>query len=145
MNRRYQELQDTYLAELRSILPPILSWWKEHAVRPPAEMGTGGNRNDFERRWPLGPVAHPRVLAVLRTYYLAVLALNREFETLRPPQDTTPRESDWGIDDEEADVPFVLPIDLLVNDLESIAPDLYEIMSNLVFVPVGLAPDGEYC
>ncbi|WP_208603647.1 hypothetical protein [Mesorhizobium loti] len=82
---------------------------------------------------------------MLRTYYLAVHALNREFETLRPPLDTTPRESDWGTDDEEADVPFVLPIDLLVNDLESIAPDLYEIMSNLVFVPVGLAPDGEYC
>jgi hypothetical protein len=144
MHQRYKDIQDAYIAELRAILPPVLDWWSKHAVRPPAQMGQGGNRNDFERRWPFGPVAHPRVLDVLRTYYLAVHALNREFETLRPPEDEGPRESDWGADDEELDVPFVLPIDLLVNDLEAIAPDLHEIMSNLVFVPVGLAPNGEY-
>lgn len=145
MDERYEKLQAEYVADLRKIMPPVLEWWKRNAGRTPDKMGNSKSLNDFEARWPMGPVAHPRVLHVVRTYYLKINRLNRENELNRQPDDKPPVESDWGADDDaDDDVSFALPIDLLVNDLEEIDPDLFKILSFLVFVPVGLAPDGEY-
>ncbi|WP_095080759.1 hypothetical protein [Mesorhizobium sophorae] len=144
MNARYDDLQAEYVADLRKVLPPVMAWWKEHAGRGPEKMQDAKSLNSFEQRWPMGPVAHPRVLEVVRIYYLRILELNRENETNKQP-DAAPEEGDWGSDDDSDDVDFALPVDLLVNDLKTAAPDLFEIMTFLVFVPVGLSPGGEYC
>ncbi|MCO5066550.1 MAG: hypothetical protein M9924_19390 [Rhizobiaceae bacterium] len=142
MDQRYEDIQARYLAEMRQILPEITAWWKANAIRDPSDITTKP-ANDFERRWPAGPTAHPRVLHIFRKYFLEIDALNVENET-REPSSATASEEDWGTDeDEEAD--FQLPIDLLVDDLPDVAPDVYGLVKAMVFVPIGLSPDEEYC
>ena len=144
MTRTYEDIQSEYLVEVHKIIPSVLEWWRARAVRPPS-LDEGKPQNDFEARWPLGPAAHPRILHVVRIYFLQTYELNRENERRRTPRDDAPNESDWGTDDKGDDVKFYLPIDLLVNDIEEVDPDVYEVVSGLVFVPVGLSPAGEYC
>jgi hypothetical protein len=97
---------------------------------------------DFHRRWPAGPVAHPRIIAVFRQYFFEVEELNERTaaaEDARPGEDV----EIWGKDVDSAVRSQVRPIDLLVNDLANVAPDLFEIMQGLVFVPIGMDPDGQ--
>ncbi len=130
---------------MRKIIPSVLMWWKERSAGPHEDLNTLAPRNDFERRWPLGPVAHPQILNIVRIYFLETYKLNLENEARARPLDRPQLESDWGEDDQERDVKFMLPIDLLVYDLEMIAPDVFNVVSNLVFVPVGQSPDEEFC
>lgn len=143
MDPRYEDIQSRYLAEMRQILPEIMAWWKANGVRDATDITTPPS-NDFEKRWPAGPTAHPRVLHIFREYFLEIDELNVENEDREPPKDTAAKESEWGTDeDEEAD--FQLPIDLLVDDLSDTAPDVYGLVKAMVFVPIGLSPDEEYC
>ncbi len=137
MDPRYAETRDRYVAELRGLMPDILDWWANGASDNPDAP------NDFEKRWPAGPVAHPRILEVVRRYFLLVDALNTEnrVDSAEPlPSDP---ESEWGVEPPPKPRDFVRPIDIVVNDLERVAPDIYGVMAALVFVPVGEDPDGE--
>ncbi|BAV51227.1 hypothetical protein MesoLj113a_62540 [Mesorhizobium sp. 113-1-2] len=145
MDKRYKEIQARYLAEMRTILPAVMAWWKAHAVRDPSELVGSVPQNDFEARWPAGPTAHPRVLHVFRKYFLEIDTLNLDNESREPPSGGETKESDWGTDGETEEVDFQLPIDLLVDDLPNVAPDVYELVRGLVFVPIGQSPDEEFC
>lgn len=143
MDPRYSEIVDRYLAEMRAIRPSILAWWNVRAVRSVEELETSQAQNDFERRWPAGPTAHPRVLEVFRRHFLEIDSLNLEIESQDKDQRTIV-EDDWFSYADEDEV-FQLPIDLLVDDLRSTAPDVYQLVKGMVFVPIGLSPDEEYC
>lgn len=143
MDSRFTEILDRYLAEMRAIRPAVLAWWNTHAERAVEELEMSTARNDFERRWPAGPTAHPRVLEVFRRYFLEIDNLNLEIETENKEKLST-SEHDWGSEADEED-PFQLPIDLLVDDLRTTAPDVYQLVKGMVFVPIGLSPDEEYC
>jgi hypothetical protein len=145
MDKRYKGLQERYLAEMRTILPTVMAWWKANAVRDPAELKTSTPQNEFEARWPAGPTAHPRVLHVFRKYFLEIDALNLDNESRRTSDRVAAKDSDWGKDEDPEEVDFQLPIDLLVDDLPTVAPDVYELVKGLVFVPIGLNPDEEFC
>jgi hypothetical protein len=143
MDSRYSSIVDRYLAEMRAIRPSIIAWWDAHAVRPVEELEFSSAQNDFERRWPAGPTAHPRVIEIFRRYFLEIDHLNLEIEA-QDDEGRTAVESDWGLGADEDD-PFQLPIDLLVDDLQSTAPDVYQLVKGMVFVPIGLSPDEEFC
>ena len=145
MESRYQEIQSRYLADMRAIMPVIMAWWRKRAVRDPAELEGSLPQNDFETRWPAGPTAHPRVLLVFRTYFLEVEALNLENEMKGHEGNGPAHESDWGRDADEQESDLELPIDILVDDLPDLAPDVYQLVRGMVFVPIGLSPDEEYC
>jgi hypothetical protein len=141
----YDLIQSEFIRQMREIMPDILNWWRTNAEDRLSSFELREPRNAFEARWPFGPVSHPRVIHLVRKYFIETNLLNRRNEILRPPDRHEVRESDWGSDDEDQDVEFQLPIDLLVHDLEEVAPDVFSIVSNLVFIPVGLSPDEEYC
>jgi hypothetical protein len=137
MDPRYGELQERYIGEMRRILPDLFAWWDGRS------SGRFDEPNDFDRRWPAGLVAHPRVLDVFRRYFLLVERINIENE--RPPED--PRsaldEASWGQDPPADRRNYTRPIDLLVNDLEDEAEDVWEVVQGIVFIPVGVDPEGE--
>ncbi|MBZ9683630.1 MULTISPECIES: hypothetical protein [unclassified Mesorhizobium] len=144
MDKRYKDIQAHYLAEMRTILPGVMTWWKAQAVRDASKLVGSAPQNEFESRWPAGPTAHPRVLHVFRKYFLEIDNLNLHNESREAPGSDDIEETDWGADD-EPEVDFQLAIDLLVDDLPSVAPDVYELVKGLVFVPIGQSPDEETC
>lgn len=145
MDVSYESIQANFIKEMRQVIPSVLAWWSERSDRSHLDLTWDSPRNDFERRWPLGPVSHPRILHLVRLHFLQTYRLNVENESRRKPNERPIREDDWGEDDGELDVAFRLPVDLLVHDIEEVAPDVHEIVSNLVFVPVGQSPEEEFC
>lgn len=143
MDDRYVDIQTRYLAEMRGVLEVVLAWWTARSVTPVEGLPPAG-LNDFDRRWPAGPVAHPHVLEVFRRHFLEADDLNLENEARRRG-DGRPLRTLWGEPEDPGALAFVRPIDLLVNDLEHKAPDVYAVMQGLVFVPIGLNPEEEFC
>jgi hypothetical protein len=142
MNASYERLRDEYVEALRSVAPGVLLWWSDNCPYPATDPVPKEAMTDFHQRWPAGPAGHPRIIAVFRKYFFAVNALNERTSA----QEDAPSQSDtavWGRDVEPAARSQVRPIDLLVNDLATVAPDLFAIMQGFVFVPIGMDPDGE--
>jgi len=138
MDQRYKDIQASYIAAMNATMPTVLSWWDRHANdKDPVDAEA------FKARWPAGPVAHPYVLRVFREYFLQVDDLNLQMETERTPDDRPPAEEDWGEDINDP-IEFVRPSDLLINDIEFIDPKLFEVLQNLVFVPVGANAGEEF-
>lgn len=137
MDDRYALIQQSFLSEMGDVMPDVLAWWDARAGGDPDRP------NGFERRWPAGPVAHPRVLDVVRRHWLRVDDLNLENERPPPPRPDSADEANWGASPPPGTRAYIHPADLLIQDLERIEPDLFEIMAGLVFVPVGADPDGE--
>jgi hypothetical protein len=142
MHRLYQQLQREYVEALRAVAPEVVAWWDAHCPVRWTEPIPPDAMTDFHRRWLVGPAAHPRIIAVFRKYFLAADELNDRLAD-EESDDGDKDAAVWGKDVEEESVSFVLPIDLLVNDLAVIAPDLHEIMQGMVFIPVGSDPEGE--
>jgi hypothetical protein len=132
----YKEIQKNYVAELRALQPELIEWWKRVAGiekindLPNAEAAV---------RWPTAFSGHPRAIAVFRKYFMQVDDLNYENEEnfAEPPPSDDP-ESLWGTEVTSPKLPFVRPVDLLINDIKDVAPDIYKMVAGIVFVPVGL-------
>ncbi len=140
----YKDIQFRYLEEMRMIFPDILRWWYDNAQSAPSDIRSPETSNDFEKHWPAGPAGHPRILAIFRKYFLETIDLNDEN---RVDADTPPPNSDdlWGVDAFEEGRLFVLPVDLLVNDIQFVDPELFDVLQGIVFIPVGCDPNGEFC
>lgn len=121
MNEAHRQLRNEYIDALRAVAPAIVRWWTDHCPYSWTDPVPAAQMTDFHRRWPAGPAAHPRIVALFRQYYFAVCELN------------------------ERTAVFERPMDLLVNDLEAVAPDLFEIMQGFHFVPIGMTLDGQEC
>jgi len=142
MTDAYQKLRDEYINALRSVMPSIVKWWNDNCPYPATDPVPKEAMTDFHRRWPAGPAAHPRLIAIFRKYFFAVEELNEQ--TAAHQRNLSDEETEvWGKDVEPASRAVVRPIDLLVNDLANAAPDLFAVMQGLVFVPIGTNPDGE--
>jgi hypothetical protein len=144
MHERLKAAQDSYVAELRSVVPAVSGWWAEQG-RLDARKSVGATELGFDFRWPAGAAGHPRILAIFRKHFFEVERINYELEMSTGPGPMPKSEDLWGKDIEEPTSEMVLPIDLLVEDLSIVAPDLYEIMGGLVFIPIGVDPKGDTC
>jgi hypothetical protein len=140
MHRLHKKLQREYIAELRPVALEVVAWWDAHCSTRWTEPTPPDAMSDFQRRWIAGPAAHPRIIAVFRKYFLAIDALNIELDDGDPNDDDGPA---WGKDSDETETRYALPIDLLVNGLKAVAPDLHEIMQGMLFVPIGADPEGD--
>jgi hypothetical protein len=139
MHSAFKQLRDDYVAALRPVVAETQRWWESHCDYPHTEQRPFAEKSSFHRRWVAGPAAHPRVLGLLREYWFKVMDLNERFEQQR---------RDEGRDSLGALLPMhrERPIDLLVNDLSTAAPDLFEVMQGVIYVPIGIHPeDGLEC
>jgi hypothetical protein len=137
----HQQLFNRYVEELATARSAANAWWSGTLRR---ETRAGASDDEaLERvraRWPAGPTSHPRVIAVVRKYFLLCEELNR---TLPEPgsgdgarldadepdwradepgdeaPDATPQEEDWGPD--ERMEPPVLLFEMLSGRRESLA------------------------
>lgn len=144
MDEEYKAIQLRYLYEIRTLLPEILAWWAASSTTAAEDLPPKG-ANDFERRWPAGPVAHPRILEVFRRHFLEIDDLNMRNRIERPLHEDASQSQMWGEDSDAEGIPFHKPIDVLINSIELFAPDVYVIVRGMVFVPIGVDPDGDFC
>lgn len=137
------ELQKKYIQDLRALMPELEEWWK--TLTGVSKM-TDDAPSDVMARWPTGISGHPRVLDVFQTYffeldYLNVAALNAANQA----QNDAPFPSDpWGRDTLPESTGVQRPVDVLINDLETEAPDLAKLVMGIIMVPVGIDPEEEY-
>jgi hypothetical protein len=136
MDSRLDEIQQAYIADLRAVMPDLESWWARNVEVDVRKGHPSGIRIGFDLRWPADLAGHPRVLAIFRKYFLEVEKLNAESYDKVISDDDSESESLWGDGSEPEAIAQVLPSDLLIHDLEDDAPDLFEVMSGLVFVPI---------
>ena|SRR6187402_800544 len=134
MNEQYKQLRTDYINGLRTIIPAIIHWWSDNCPYHWRDEVSNDDMTDFHRRWPVGPAAHPRIIDLFREYYFKVWELNNKLAAEEKAMIVKP-----------VTISFQRPLDLLINDLSTVAPDLFEIMEGFVFVPVGMTPYGEEC
>lgn len=126
MRRPHQELLEEYAESLRAAKEAAEEWWeallssetrktrdREQAVR------------NVKQRWPYGPAAHPRVLAVIRKYYFACEALNDRLAKTKDPSE---------------EYPHVFVTDML---MEEGTQDLGDFVDTLPGLPIGVDSDGD--
>jgi hypothetical protein len=137
MDKRLEDLQASYIEELRAIAPEVETWWQSGIARNVMKGHPKGKRLDFDARWPAGKASHPRILAAFRKYFLQAEAINAILYDESQDNGGPTHESSWGVETPPPTREQVLPIELLVEDIEDEAPDLFEFVEGLVFVPIG--------
>jgi hypothetical protein len=138
MNDLYKQLRSDYIDELRAITPEILRWWSDNCPYHWGDEVPNEEMTDFFRRWPFGPAAHPRIIHLYRKFHFAVLDLNDQLAA-----DEKKQAEYTGIRPEI--ISRQRPQDLLVSDLSTVAPDLFDIMQLFLFLPIGMTLSGEEC
>jgi hypothetical protein len=150
---RYKILFDDYVRELRAAHEFVTRWWSNLLAEAARSTATPElAEQEVRLRWPLGPTTHPRVIAVVRKYYIACERLNMTLETEKQGSvaDTTAAaENDWGSEseeeaamgeehddywDEECEID---PPAFLYDVLYGREDELAEFMAYLVFSPIG--------
>jgi hypothetical protein len=124
MGPDHKRLFDQFVQELTAVKTVAATAFENDVQR---EVSTGRPRADAEqtvrrRRGP--PAAHPRVLAVVRKYYFVCHDLNEQKEAA-------------GVDE------FVTPIDFVNEHLMGKYEDLWEFLSELVYLPIGVNQAGK--
>lgn len=145
----YEKLFTEYIAELRTAKAAAENWWEQVVAAESERTGTRDSGEHAVRlRWPLGPTSYPRVIAVFRKYYLAVDSVNQDLEEELDNElklEGSPLDDSlWGKrDEEEEDFDRLeYPRTVLFERLEEVDTVLARFMDSLVFIPVGLDPDG---
>ncbi|NJM82356.1 MAG: hypothetical protein HC844_07555 [Tabrizicola sp.] len=129
------DIQASYIAELRSVAPELRAWFSARI----AEDG----EDAVLLRWVTGLAGHPRVVEIFRRHYMRIEELNARLEREFLERDQEPGEGSWG-EDETGKAPlFERHIDWLANDIKSVAPDVYDLVQGMNFVPVGTTGSGE--
>lgn len=136
MSNTFQELQKCYIDELRELKPMLFEWWIEltgiEAINdPPPQV--------FNENWPFKLSGHPRLLEIFRRYYMKIEDLNdRGYNDATERSENRDQPFDWMEQVEPPSLGTANPIDLLVWDLQDVAPDIFKLAAGVVYVPVGL-------
>ena len=122
----HEKLLAEYADSLRGAKEAVDEWWEALLA---SETSKTKDREEavrnIQERWPYGPAAHPRVLAVIREYYFACEALNdRLAETNNPAEE----------------YPQVFVTDMLMEDGTD---DLGAFVYSLPGLPIGIDSDGD--
>lgn len=145
----YKELFEAYVDEMRAAQGVAQAWWEELLLREKQSgRDAAAAQEAVEKRWPLGSVSHPVVIATFRSFALQCQALNDRAEQKADEDESEELdEADWGGEDEDdEDAPEdlasleapVQPHELLIEMLSGRADDLAEFLADFVFSPLGL-------
>lgn len=126
MRRPHQKLLEEYAESLRAAKKAAEKWWEALlAAETRKTQDPEQAVHNVEQRWPYGPAAHPRVLAVIRKYYFACEALNDRLAKTNDPSE---------------EYPHVFVTDML---MEEGTDDLGDFVNALPGLPIGVDSDGD--
>lgn len=133
--RSFDEIQAAYVEEMRALQPELLKWWCALAdISDPNQPAP----RDVSLRWPTGISGHPRAIEVFRRYFLEIEAANDvAFNAVAGAPTGVPQVA-WGTEGAHPRAQMRRAADILIADIEFIAPDLAKFAEGIVFVPVGL-------
>lgn len=153
MGPLYRDLRIQYIAELRAAKNDVNKWWGDLVAAAMDECGTEeAAESELRWRWPVGPAAHPRFLAVIRKYYLACHKLNQDvrLNMSSDPENIEEHvleEVETGSEEGEIDEQD-MPINPAVFVGESLftqeTNDLATIVGELTYWPIGIEKNGTY-
>ena len=126
MPDEYDDLFAAFVTALRGAKREAEQWWSGAVEKETLEQGPESSIDGLQRRWPLGPAAHPRVIAVYREFYLRCEALTEE------------REDNAGPDTRLVEAGTLVTEWLLDPD----TADLAEMIAQLPYAPIGLDEEG---
>ena len=122
----HQELLEEYVDSLRAAKDAAEEWWE--ALLASETRKTRDREQavlNVKQRWPYGPVAHPRVLAVIRKYYFACQALNDRLAKTKDAAEESPN---------------VFVTEMLMEDETDDLGDFVDVLPGL---PIGVDSDGD--
>jgi hypothetical protein len=138
----YGDIMDRYLVDLAAARDEVVVWWERLLEAASPEGDVDAAQKAVRARWPLGPVSHPRIIAVFRQYYLETEAYNENKRAggsgANVPSDPN---AGWG-EDPPDDEGIVEPRGLLLDSLEAYDPELSTFMQRYLFPPIGTDTDG---
>lgn len=148
---RHRELHQEYVGELRQAVSEVREWWDALVARTVEITGSRiAAATELERRWPVGPSAHPRILGVIAKYYVACemlnLRLRKEMRT-HPEAMTAYRYAETdGSDDVEEEPDAPVPPGVFVGEMLASAAtrDLQKVVFYLKYWPVGVDETGQF-
>lgn len=122
MATKHEKLFATYVDEFKEVKEATDAWWAGLIAAEQEKTGDSEQALiNVKKRWPIGPVAHPWVIAVIRKYFFACQELNESgAEEVYPHQFV----SDWLLEEE--------------------TEDLADFVSRLTYWPLGLDEDGDF-
>jgi hypothetical protein len=148
MGPSYEKLLSQYIEELRATKAPVNAWWSRLVA---AQLAKTPNKveaaAELTRRWPGGPATHPRVVAVVRKYFLACDRLNQQVnlrvaESQRGATAHTTNGTREESTEEEEDRPISPAV--FVGEMLASAKtdDLLKIVAKFSYWPIGTAANG---
>jgi hypothetical protein len=149
MGPRYEALRSQYIHELRVAKSDVNDWWAALVER--TLQLTNHNKieaaRELRRRWPVGPAAHPRILAIVRKYFLACDQLNQVIDKEQNDDlhQLVPHRLATFTEQEQEPDQTVSP-GILVGEslLTPATDDLAKIVGQLTYWPVGVDEQGAY-
>jgi hypothetical protein len=142
----HEELVKDYIEELSAAKVEIMQWWDGLLRGSPEGLSLEENEMLIKRRWPAGPASHPRIIAIFRKYFFEVEKLNDLLTSREQVEDGSFRdETSWGEDEGIQEEGYIPPQALLLDQLETRAPELANLMKYFIYMPIGLDPDGIEC
>jgi hypothetical protein len=149
MGPSYRALRAQYVAELSAAVDAAHEWWNvllDSEGLQSGELLSAQNR--IEDRWPAGYAAHPRILAVVRKYYLACDDLNRRIgeQEDQDLEQLVPYSVDLGLEEPAADEDLIISPGVLIHE-SLFTPGterLAGIVSQLTYWPIGVDEEGRY-
>ena len=135
MVTRQEQLFDSYVEDLSAAKSASEDWWRDLLD---AETSALGDRDEairqVRRRWRRGPASHPRVIAVIRKYFMECQRLNEFLES-----------DDFDPDDERNQYEEIYPQIFLTEWLlDGKNDELGEFIADLPYWPIGMNEDGDY-
>lgn len=151
MGPRHLELLGRYVDELRAAQAEVDRWWGDLSARLLRELGRPeAVVAELQRRWPAGPGVHPRMLAVVRHYFLECDRLNKAIEAAAPvddPEAINVHEFAGGEEPApEEPEEFEMPPRIFVGEglLSPETNDLAVYLMGMTVLPVGHDENGNY-
>ena len=151
MGPRHEAMRTQYVQELREAIADVRTWWEDLVNETVSATGSRvAAAAVLERRWTVGPSAHPRILAVIHKYYIACEDLNLRLrkEWRRGPEAQEPHkftlESASATPTGEPDAP--VPPGVFVGEslVSADTQDLATIIGYLRYWPVGVDSTGQF-
>ena len=146
MASTHDDLVNDYIEDLNAARVEVMQWWDGLHQDMPEDLKPEEKEELIRRRWPAGPASHPRFIAIFRKYFFEVEKLNNLLTNQEQQENASfKEEASWGEDEGGVQKGAIPPQALLLDQLETRAPELANIMKYFLYMPIGVNPDGDVC